>query len=106
MMIQKYHWAAIAEQRREARREKIRLGLLATRQSELEGDEDKPLPSVPTAFWCGTAAKLDVMQQRAAAGEALFHPMDESRRIMRHPDTWDTRLRFDEDDMRKMTIDG
>ena len=39
-------------------------------------DQDPPLPSMPTAFWCGSRQKLDVMRERVESGEAVFHPMD------------------------------
>ncbi|MCS7166236.1 MAG: hypothetical protein RMI91_01820 [Gemmatales bacterium] len=34
------------------------------------------LPAVPTAALPGTPGKIEVMAQRAARGESLFHPQD------------------------------
>jgi hypothetical protein len=52
---------------------------------------DTPLPAEPTEFAPGTLAKVAVLEQRAARGEALFHP---------HDDAGDPAFPRDEDELR------
>ncbi len=40
------------------------------------GNESLPLADAPTAERPGSEEKIDVMQARAAAGRAVFHPGD------------------------------
>jgi hypothetical protein len=40
------------------------------------GSKGRRLPATPTAAPPGSAEKLAVLEARAAAGEALFHPLD------------------------------
>ena len=39
-------------------------------------DEDPPSPKMPTAFPCGSRAKVELMRERVEAGESIFHPFD------------------------------
>lgn len=46
-----------------------------------ESTEDPPLPAEPTRYPVGSLARVEVMAQRAARGEAIRHPRDESRHV-------------------------
>lgn len=56
-----------------------------------ELNEDPPSPKIPTSFWCGSPAKVELMRERVEAGESVFQSIDCGRKIMRHPDVWDKR---------------
>ena len=65
------HFAAMREQKRQAILERLE----AERLRDVEPD-DLPLPAMPTSYWAGSRGKVEVMQQRAERGEAIFHPDD------------------------------
>ena len=66
---------------RELRRDLIRERLAVRRIMEV--DVELPLPTEPTAFWCGSRQKIEVMRLKAERGESLFHPLDADSKMVR-----------------------
>ncbi len=54
--------------------------------------EDPPRPATPCSHWAVTAGKIEAMRQRWEAGEAIHHPDDCKRKLIRFVDHWDERL--------------
>lgn len=52
------------------------LGCLIAAAGHLAAETDPPWPRRPTTAYPGTRSKLAVLEARAAAGEALWHPAD------------------------------
>ena len=55
-------------------------------------ETDFPLPAMPTAFWCGSQEKVELMRERIAASFAPCHPLDCERYVPRRLDDWDKRV--------------
>ena len=56
----------------------IRLTNKQTRAYRLEmrSTADRPDPTEPTEYWCGSAEKIETMRMRWDRGESVFHPFD------------------------------
>ena len=52
---------------------------------EVQSIENRPDPSEPTEHWCGSKAKIEIMRERRARGESIFHPLD-AKEIINHHD--------------------
>jgi len=69
-------WACLECCIEPAYRHGLCLACLIEAAGHLANDTDPPWPRRPTSAFPGTRSKLAVLEARATAGEALWHPLD------------------------------